>query len=77
MHNLKDVRSNFKIFGNKIRQRNSDINIEELKNLDTQNRNLIQKNSRMSSKRLPFGRHFELKSPKRAFLGWSRKQTIF
>ena len=34
MHSLKQIRSNLKNFENKIKQRNSDIDIKTLQNLD-------------------------------------------
>ena len=43
MHNIKEIRSNLENFENRIKQRNSDINIKVLQNLDSKNRNLIQK----------------------------------
>ena len=43
MHNIKNIRNNFEDFRNKIKSRNLDINIDEIINLDKENRNLIQK----------------------------------
>ncbi len=39
MHNIKEIRSNFENFENRIKQRNFDIDIEVLQNLDNKNRN--------------------------------------
>jgi len=47
MHNLKEIRSNLKNFEDKIKQRNSDIDIKALQNLDSKNRNLIQKKEKL------------------------------
>ena len=43
MHNLKEIRKNFDEFIKSLRKRNVNINFDKLKNLDEQNRNLIQK----------------------------------
>jgi seryl-tRNA synthetase len=51
MHNIKEIRSNLKNFENKIRQRNSDIDIEVLQNLDNKNRNLIQKKEKLEQEK--------------------------
>ncbi len=42
MHNIKDIRNNFKNFKELIKSRNVDININEILELDSKNRNLIQ-----------------------------------
>ncbi len=51
MHNIKEIRSNLRNFENKIRQRNSDIDIEVLQNLDNKNRNLIQKKEKLEQEK--------------------------
>ena len=51
MHNIKEIRSNLKNFENKIRQRNSDIDIEVFQNLDNKNRNLIQKKEKLEQEK--------------------------
>ena len=51
MHNLKEIRANLKNFENKIKQRNSDIDIEALKFLDNENRNLIQKKEKLEQEK--------------------------
>ena len=43
MHNLKEIRKDFQNFQKKLQNRNISIDIENLKNLDEQNRYLIQK----------------------------------
>ena len=43
MHNLKEIRKNFDEFIKSLRKRNVNINFDKLKNLDEQNRILIQK----------------------------------
>ena len=43
MHNLKEIRKDFKTFKELIKNRNIDIDIENLKKLDKLNRELIQK----------------------------------
>ena len=42
MHNIKDIRNNFEVFKNKIKDRNFDVNFKDLAELDKENRNLIQ-----------------------------------
>ena len=42
MHNIKDIRNNFEVFKNKIKERNFDANLDDLVDLDKENRNLIQ-----------------------------------
>ena len=42
MHNIKDIRNNFKDFQNKIKNRNFDVNLNDIIELDKENRNLIQ-----------------------------------
>ena len=51
MHNLKEIRFNLKNFENKIKQRNSDIDIKALQNLDSENRNLIQKKEKLEQEK--------------------------
>jgi len=51
MHSLKEIRSNLKNFENKIKQRNSDIDIKALQNLDSKNRNLIQKKEKLEQEK--------------------------
>ena len=43
MHNLKEIRKNFDDFIKSIKKRNVDIDLNQLKDLDELNRNLIQK----------------------------------
>ena len=43
MHTLKDIRNNISFYKKKFGERNTDINIEELIDLDKENRDLIQK----------------------------------
>jgi seryl-tRNA synthetase len=51
MHNIKEIRSNLKNFENRIKQRNSDIDIEVFQNLDNKNRNLIQKKEKLEQEK--------------------------
>jgi len=51
MHNIKEIRSNLENFENRIKQRNSDIDIEVLQNLDNKNRNLIQKKEKLEQEK--------------------------
>ena len=51
MHNIKEIRSDLKNFENRIKQRNSKIDIENLQNLDSKNRNLIQKKEKFEQEK--------------------------
>ena len=42
MHNIKDIRNNFEDFKNSIKDRNFDVNLDDIIKLDKENRNLIQ-----------------------------------
>jgi len=42
MHNIKDIRNNFEDFKNSIKDRNFDVNLDDIIELDKENRNLIQ-----------------------------------
>ena len=42
MHNIKDIRKDFEKFQNKLKNRNIELDIENLKKLDDKNRKLIQ-----------------------------------
>ncbi len=42
MHNIKDIRNNFDDFKNNIKNRNFDVNLDDIIKLDKENRNLIQ-----------------------------------
>ena len=45
MHNLKEIRKNIDNYKKKLKERNIDVNFEELIKLDKNNRDLIQKKS--------------------------------
>ena len=51
MHNLKEIRSDFKNFEDKMKQRNSYIDIKALQDLDNKNRNLIQKKEKLEQEK--------------------------
>ncbi len=42
MHNIKDIRNNFEDFKRGIKDRNFDVNLDDIVKLDKENRNLIQ-----------------------------------
>ena len=42
MHNIKDIRNNFEDFKRTIKDRNFDVNLDDIVKLDKENRNLIQ-----------------------------------
>ena len=43
MHNIKEIRTDFENFKNQLKVRNIEVNIDEIKKLDENNRKLIQK----------------------------------
>ncbi len=47
MHNLKDIRKNLDFFKKKIKERNVEVNFENLINLDQQNRDLISNKEKL------------------------------
>ena len=51
MHNIKEIRKNFDQFKNQLKQRNIDLDIDNLKYLDEQNRKLIQKKENLESEK--------------------------
>ena len=51
MYSIKEIRSNLKNFENKIKQRNSAIDIEAIQKLDNENRNLIQKKEKLEQEK--------------------------
>ena len=51
MHNIKDIRSNFENFKEQIKSRNVDINIKEILELDSKNRNLIQEKEELEKEK--------------------------
>ena len=51
MHNLKEIRKNFDSFKKALESRFLEINFDELKDLDDQNRNFIQKKETLEMER--------------------------
>ncbi len=51
MHNLKEIRKNFENFKKQLHNRNIDIDIENLKQLDDLNRELIQKKEKLEQEK--------------------------
>ena len=51
MHDLKFIRNNFELFKKKITERNSKINFDEIRDLDKQNRELIQKKENLEKEK--------------------------
>ncbi len=51
MHNLKEIRKDFNNFKEKLKNRNVDINIDDLKDLDETNRELIQKKESLENEK--------------------------
>ena len=51
MHNLKDIRKNFDAFEKELKKRIIDINFSQLKKLDIQNREFIQKKENLEKEK--------------------------
>ncbi len=51
MHNLKNIRENSALFKKKISDRNVKVNVDELLNLDKQNREIIQKREKLEQEK--------------------------
>ena len=51
MHSLKEIRKDFDSFKKAVEKRNVDINFDKLKNLDTKNRELIQKKENLEKEK--------------------------
>ena len=51
MHNLKEIRKDFDAFEKSLKKRSIDIDFKKLKDLDIQNRNLIQKKETLEKKK--------------------------
>ena len=51
MHNIKEIRKNFKNFKDQLKSRNIDVDVVNLKDLDEKNRNLIQKKENLESEK--------------------------
>ena len=51
MHNLKEIRKDFEKFKIKLKNRNINLDINNLKYLDEKNRKLIQKKESLESKK--------------------------
>ncbi len=51
MYNLKDIRKDFENFKNKLKNRNINIDVDGLKNLDKKNRELIQKKENLENEK--------------------------
>ena len=51
MHNIKEIRTDFENFKNQLKVRNIEVNIDEIKKLDENNRKLIQKKEVLESEK--------------------------
>ena len=51
MHNLKDLRKNINIYKKKLLDRNFDLNVELLNNLDDDNRKLISQKENLEQEK--------------------------
>ena len=57
MHNLKEIRDNPKLFKKKILERNVDLDLEELLDLDKKNREIIQKKEKLEQEKKLYQNH--------------------
>ena len=51
MHNIKEIRKDFESFKKALEKRSIDIDFEKIKNLDTKNRELIQKKENLEKEK--------------------------
>ena len=51
MHNIKDIRNNLNEFKKLIQTRNTDIDIDQIKDLDEKNRKLIQEKENLEKQK--------------------------
>ena len=51
MHNIKEIRKDFEFFKKALEKRSIDIDFEKIKNLDTKNRELIQKKENLEKEK--------------------------
>jgi seryl-tRNA synthetase len=51
MHNIKEIRTDFENFKNQLKVRNIEVDINEIKKLDENNRKLIQKKEALESEK--------------------------
>ena len=51
MHNLKEIRKDFKAFKSAIEKRTIKIDLDEIQNLDVENRDLILKKETLEKKK--------------------------
>ena len=51
MHSIKKIRSDLKSFENRIKQRNSEVDIKSIKSLDENNRKFIQKKEKLEQEK--------------------------
>ena len=54
MHNLKDIRKNKDFFKKKFSERNTEINIDSILDLDKENRDLISKKEKLEQEKKLF-----------------------
>ncbi len=59
MHNLKEIRKDFDNFKKLLKSRNLDIDIDNIKDLDKKNRNLIQKKEILENKKKEISRSMD------------------
>ena len=56
MHSLKEIRKNFEVFKDALKKRSIDINFDKLKDLDIQNRQLIEKKENLEKEKKDISR---------------------
>ena len=54
MHNIKDIRNDFEDFKEKLKNRNIDINLDNIISLDEENRKLIQEKEKFEMEKKLF-----------------------
>ena len=58
MHNIKDIRNNFDNFKNIIKSRNISINLDQILDLDKNNRALIQEKETLEQEKKSISKRF-------------------
>ena len=54
MHDIKYIRNNFSEFKKQVNNRNTEVNLDKILELDTKNRSLIQEKEKLESEKKPF-----------------------
>ena len=54
MHDIKYIRNNFSEFKKQVNNRNTEVNLDKILELDTKNRSLIQEKEKLESEKKTF-----------------------